>query len=76
MESCSKKRLSTTYYIGSDEEHLYTAYLKAVLIRYFLVSKLTGNLLLSLKTGTGRVGFKEKAKADEGLDVAERHFIL
>lgn len=44
LDSYSKKRLSTIYYIGSDEEHLYIAYLKAALIRCFLFAKLTGNV--------------------------------
>ncbi len=44
LESYSDKRLSAIYYTGSDEEHLYIAYLKAALIRCFLFSKLTGNV--------------------------------
>lgn len=44
LESYSNKRLSTSYYTGSNEEHLYISYLKAALIRSFLFSKLTGQL--------------------------------
>lgn len=44
LEEYSKHRLSTIYYTGSDEEHLYISYLKAALIRVFLFSKLTNQV--------------------------------
>lgn len=40
LERYSKKRLSTIYYTGTDETHLYISYLKAALIRSYLFSKL------------------------------------
>lgn len=46
LDQYSERRLSTIYYTGSDEEHLYTAYLKAALIRVFLFSKLTGQIFI------------------------------
>lgn len=46
LEGYSKYRLSTIYYTGSDEEHLYISYLKAALIRVFLFSKLTNQLFI------------------------------
>lgn len=42
LELYSKKRLSTIYYTGVNEEHLYISYLKAALIRCYLFSRLVG----------------------------------
>lgn len=44
LENYSTKRLSTSYYTGSNEEHLYISYLKAALIRCYLFSKLTNQI--------------------------------
>lgn len=41
LEDYAQKRLSTTYYIGEEEEHLYVSYLKAALIRIYLYVKIT-----------------------------------
>lgn len=43
LDTYSKERLSTNYFSGTNEEHLYISYLKAALIRCFLFAKLTGN---------------------------------
>lgn len=44
LEDYSNQRLSTSYYTGTDEEHLYISYLKAALIRCYLFSKLTDQI--------------------------------
>lgn len=41
LEEYSKKRLSVSYEIGTEEEHLYSLYLKAALIRCFLFAQIT-----------------------------------
>lgn len=46
FETYSQKRLSTAYAIGGEEEHLYSMYLKAALIRTFLFAKITGNIFV------------------------------
>lgn len=42
IESYSDRRLSTIYFTGEDDDHLYISCLKAALIRCFLFAKLTG----------------------------------
>lgn len=41
LEGYSNKRLSVSYEIGTEEEHLYSLYLKAALIRCFLFAQIT-----------------------------------
>lgn len=46
FETYSQKRLSTAYAVGGEEEHLYSMYLKAALIRTFLFAKITENMFV------------------------------
>ncbi len=46
LDEYGNQRLSTIYYTGSNEEHLYISYLKAALIRVFLFSRLTGQMFV------------------------------
>ena len=46
LDKYSKTRLSSTYYTGSEEEHLYIVYLKAALIRCYLFARLTDNIFI------------------------------
>lgn len=41
LEGYGNKRLSVSYEIGTEEEHLYSLYLKAALIRCFLFAQIT-----------------------------------
>lgn len=42
LDQYGQKRLSTIYYTGTNEGHLYISYLKAALIRCYLFSRLMG----------------------------------
>lgn len=46
LEEYSNKRLSVSYEIGTEEEHLYSLYLKAALIRCFLFAQITNQEFL------------------------------
>lgn len=52
LDEYGNQRLSTIYYTGSNEEHLYISYLKAALIRVFLFSRLTGQIFVLESEGT------------------------
>lgn len=48
LQEYSNKRLSVSYEIGTEEEHLYSLYLKAALIRCFLFAQITEQEFLLL----------------------------
>lgn len=65
LEGYSQKRLSTIYSLGSKgEDHLYTSYLKAALIRCFLFSKLTNQFFMLIEEDELEERLKRKKFAD------------
>jgi hypothetical protein len=62
LERYSQKRLSTVYAVGGSEEHLYSMYLEAALIRTFLFAKITGNIFVLETTSELQLGEIESAE--------------
>ena len=50
LDTYSDKRLSVSYAVGSEEEHLYSLYLKAALIRCFLFAQISNQEFLISNT--------------------------
>lgn len=60
IESYSGQRLSTIYYTGVDDDHLYISCLKAALIRCFLFAKLTKRKFYLVQNNTVEEGQEEE----------------
>lgn len=62
LDRYSDERLSTIYFTGKDEEHLYVSFLKAALIRSFLFAKLVNQEFIVELDDMGREVFGDKEK--------------
>lgn len=66
LDEYSNKRLSVSYELGTEEEHLYSLYLKAALIRCFLFAHITDQeILLRDERERGKSDVRKKETPDD-----------